>query len=118
MKRLFHCAAAIIILLSFSCSKPGPGSPPRELLQTWTLYPDCPNNSISFRGNGSYEWVECFTDENGGEKITRWTGKYAYVSDKEIRVTHKNGTLDMYSIDSVDGKKVLKHGGFVFHPAR
>ncbi|HPA71229.1 MAG TPA: hypothetical protein PKY31_03110 [Spirochaetota bacterium] len=122
MKRVSQCAAAAIvislIISSLSCSKDNAGGPPRELLRTWSLYPDCPNNSITFRNDGTYEWVDCYTDGDGNEKKSRWTGSYSYAGDSDIRVIHQGGTTDTYRLETEGGKKVLRHGGFVFHPAR
>jgi hypothetical protein len=118
MKKTSILAAALIILTAYACTREGADNgAPSDLYRTWTLYQDCPNNAITFKRNGTYEWMECYSDDRGEEKIDRWTGTYAYVSEKEINVRHKSGAVNRYSLETADGRKTLKQGGFVFHPA-
>ena len=92
------------------------GGAPSELMRTWTLYQDCPNNAITFRSNGTCEWVECFSDEKGEEVVNKWDGTYNYISETEIRVFNNRGQAEHYSLESRDGKMTLISGNFLFHP--
>ncbi len=95
---------------------PSAESAPGELMRTWTLYQDCPNNAITFRQNGTCEWVECFSDEKGEEVVNKWNGTYNFISESEIRVFNNRGQVEHYSLENRDGKRVLIQGNFVFHP--
>jgi len=122
MKKAVIATAACIILVTGACNREGrdaAGSPvPGELFQTWSLYRDCPNNAITFRKDGSFEFMECYSDDRGEEKADLWTGTFTYGGESDIKVRRPSGAVDIYRLEGAGAGRVLKSGGFTFHPAQ
>ncbi len=114
---LFSCVLFCIITLS--CARTGKDAEgkevPAEFFTTWSLYRDCPTNMVTFKRDGTFEYVDCYHNEKGEEKRDAFTGKFHYLGDNKIKIDKPGDVLDVYEITSEGGQRVLKSSGFIFY---
>ncbi len=109
---------ALLCSISLFCARSGKDAEgkevPSEFFATWSLYPDCPTNMVTFNRNGTFEFVDCYHDDKGEEKRDTFTGKFHYLGDNKIKIDKPGDVLNEYEIAHEGGKRVLKSNGFIF----
>ncbi|MCX7678923.1 MAG: hypothetical protein N2316_06865 [Spirochaetes bacterium] len=108
-----------ICIFSLFCAKSGKDAEgkevPAEFFTTWSLYKDCPTNIVTFNRNGTFEFIDCYHDDEGKEKRDVFTGNFYYLGDKKIKIDKPGEILTIYEIATENGKSVLKSSGFTFY---
>ncbi len=108
----------LVCIITLSCTRTGKDAEgkevPAEFFATWSLYRDCPTNIVTFKRDGTFEYVDCYHNEKGEEKRDAFTGKFHYLGDNKIKIDKPGDVLDVYEITSEGGKRVLKSSGFTF----
>lgn len=121
-RRHLNLLFPIIILLcatTLFCAKSGKDAEgkdvPPEFFATWSLYRDCPTNMVTFKRDGTFEYIDCYHNEKCEEKRDSFTGKFHYLGDNKIKIDKPGEVLDVYEISQEGGKRVLKSSGFIFY---